>query len=309
YVQVGEPVAELRGLQQSQITPLLRLFDGRRVLADVIEASPFRIFDTVRMIRRLKDAGVLAIRPEQPGHDRQGNQGSPGNQANQGNPAPHIGAPLAPARNGAPKSMFEQWAMVPDQRGVVGDRRTTSRKLRPLDVPPSSPIPLTTKKGASAAGEIAAPKRKPTPAAVTNLAVAPTVQVQLDATGAPVGQPMVPADPATFPALQTPPPVRARGNTGPQVPLEDAPPPHSGAAPIPPRARGNTGPQVPLEDAPPPHSGATPIPPRARGNTGPQTPLEDAPPPRSGATPIPIRARSGSGRQVTLDDALPAKAE
>jgi CheY-like chemotaxis protein len=333
YVQVGEPVAELRGLQQSQITPLLRLFDGRRVLADVIEASPFRIFDTVRMIRRLRDAGVLAIRPEQPGQDR--NQGQSQGQGQGQAREPHA-AGAAPSKNGAPKSMFEQWAMVPDQRGVVGDRRTTSRKLRPLDVPPSSPIPLTTKKGASAAGEIAAPKRKPTPAAVTNLAVAPTVQVQLDATGAPVGQPMVPADPATFPALQTPPPVRARGNTGPQVPLEDAPPPHSGAAPIPPRARGNTGPQVPLEDAPPPHSGATPIPPRARGNTGPQvpledappprssatpiplrargntgpqTPLEDGPPPRSGATPIPIRARSGSGRQVTLDDALPAKAE
>jgi len=283
YVQVGEPVAELRGLQQSQITPLLRLFDGRRVLADVIEASPFRIFDTVRMIRRLKDAGVLAIRPEQPGHDRQGNQGSPGNQANQGNPAPHIGAPLAPARNGAPKSMFEQWAMVPDQRGVVGDRRTTSRKLRPLDVPlaapPSAPIPLIAKKGASVAGEIAAPQRKPTPADA-NLAVAPTVQVQLDAAGAPVGEPLVPADPATFPASQTPPPVRARGGTGPQMPLEQAPPPRA----------------------------ATPIPVRARGDSGRQVPL-DAPPPRSGRTPIPIRARSGSGRQAPLEDAPPAKGE
>jgi ActR/RegA family two-component response regulator len=295
YAAAAEPVAELRGLQPSQVTPLLRLFDGRRVLADVIEESPFRIFDTVRMIRRMRDAGVLAVRPEEPTPERRDTRTGAG--------------PTISAKNGNAKSMLAEWAMVPDQRGVVGDRRTTSRKLRPLDVPPSSPIPLTTKKGASAAGEIAAPKRKPTPAAVTNLAVAPTVQVQLDATGAPVGQPMVPADPATFPALQTPPPVRARGNTGPQVPLEDAPPPHSGATPIPPRARGNTGPQVPLEDAPPPRSSATPIPLRARGNTGPQTPLEDGPPPRSGATPIPIRARSGSGRQVTLDDALPAKAE
>lgn len=239
YVQVGEPVAELRGLQQSQITPLLRLFDGRRVLADVIEASPFRIFDTVRMIRRLRDAGVLAIRPEQPGQGQGQGQGK----------EPHAAA-STPARNGAPKSMFEQWAMVPDQRGVVGDRRTTSRKLRPLDVP-ASPIQLTTKKGASAAGEIAAAKRKPTPAAAASLAVAPTVQVQLDAAGAPVGQPMVPADPASFPASQAPPPVRARGNTGPQVPLEDAPPPRSGRTPIPVRTRSGSGRQVALDDAPP----------------------------------------------------------
>ncbi|HVV49608.1 MAG TPA: DUF4388 domain-containing protein [Polyangia bacterium] len=284
YVQISELVAELRGLQQSQITPLLRLFDGRRVLADVIEASPFRIFDTVRMIRRLRDAGVLGVRPEQPAaHDLPRDT--------------RTGAGPAPSRNGAPKSMFAEWAMVPDQRGVVGDRRTTSRKLRPLQAPAPAaapaPIPLTAKKGASAAGEIAAAKRRPTPAAASAnlLAVAPTVQVQLDAAGVPVGEPLVPADPASFPAVGTPPPVRVRGNTGKQVPLDDAPPARRDATPIPVRVRGNTGKQVPLDD-PPPHAGATPIPLRVRGNTGKQVPLDD-PPPRAGATPIPVRARSG----------------
>jgi ActR/RegA family two-component response regulator len=170
YVPAPEPVAELRGLQPSQVTPLLRLFDGRRVLADVIEASPFRIFDTVRMIRRLRDGGALVIRPDEPGHDRK---------------EPQPSGALHPSKNGAAKSMLEQWAMVPDQRGVVGDRRTTNRKLRPLDpvTPAPVPIPLITKKGGSAAGEISAPRRKPTPAAAAAslLAVAPTVQVQLDA--------------------------------------------------------------------------------------------------------------------------------
>jgi ActR/RegA family two-component response regulator len=287
YVQVGEPVAELRGLQQSQIGPLLRLFDGRRVLADVIEASPFRIFDTVRMIRRLRDAGVLGIRPEQP--------------APEASRDTRTGAAAAAARNGAAKSMFEQWAMVPDQRGVVGDRRHTSRKLRPLQTPTSSPIPLTTKKGASAAGEIAAPKRKPTPAAATAnlLAVAPTVQVQLDAGGAPLGQPLVPADPATFPASVTPPPVRVRGESGGHAPLEEAPPPPPEATPAPGRLRADSGPHAPLDEAPPPRAEPTPAPVRVRGDSGRYAPVDEAP---RGRTPIPVR-RSGSGRHAPVGDA------
>ena len=67
YVAAAEPTPEVRGLQPSQVTPLLRLFDGRRVLADVIEESPFRIFDTVRMIRRLREGGILVMPPRRAG--------------------------------------------------------------------------------------------------------------------------------------------------------------------------------------------------------------------------------------------------
>ena len=50
------PVPEPRppqstGMQPSQMVPLLRLFDGNHGLADVVEESPFRIFDTIRMIQ------------------------------------------------------------------------------------------------------------------------------------------------------------------------------------------------------------------------------------------------------------------
>src|SRR5579863_7882378 len=214
YAAAAEPVAELRGLQPSQVTPLLRLFDGRRVLADVIEESPFRIFDTVRMIRRLRDGGMLVVRPGEPSPERRDTRTG----ANSG----------TERKNGTPKSMLAEWAMVPDQRGVVGDRRTTSRRLRPLEAkaPAPTPIPLTTKKGSSATGEIAAGRRKPTPAAASAsfLAVAPTVQVQLDANGVPVGEPLVPSDPSSFPSQRTPPPVRTRDSSGRFAPLEDAPP-------------------------------------------------------------------------------------
>jgi hypothetical protein len=43
----------------SEVTPVLRLCDGRRTLTDIIDESPFRVFDTVRILTRLADLGVL----------------------------------------------------------------------------------------------------------------------------------------------------------------------------------------------------------------------------------------------------------
>ncbi len=286
YAAAGEPTAELRGLQPSQVTPLLRLFDGRRVLADVIEESPFRIFDTVRMIRRLRDGGMLVVRPDEPSPERRDTR---------------TGAESGGARkNGTPKSMLAEWAMVPDQRGVVGDRRTTSRRLRPLEAkaPAPTPIPLTTKKGASATGEIAAAKRKPTPATASAsfLAVAPTVQVQLDANGVPVGQPLVASNPSSFPSERTPPPIRARAPSGRFAQVEDAPPsrrsePRNEPTPLPARTRSGRLPS--LEDA-------LPFPnPEAK----PQPKLEAKLDPKGEPTLLPVRARSGSGRLPPLEDA------
>ncbi|MGB8297619.1 MAG: DUF4388 domain-containing protein [Polyangia bacterium] len=49
----------------SEITPVLRLCDGRRTLTDIIDESPFRVFDTVRILTRLVDLGVLTRRQPQ----------------------------------------------------------------------------------------------------------------------------------------------------------------------------------------------------------------------------------------------------
>jgi ActR/RegA family two-component response regulator len=302
YVAAAAPVAELRGLQPSQVTPLLRLFDGRRVLADVIEESPFRIFDTVRMIRRLRDAGMLTVRPDEPNPERRDTRTGAG--------------PDSSRANGTAKSMLAEWAMVPDQRGVVGDRRTTSRRLRPLEAKAAAPapIPLTTKKGASATGEIAAAKRRPTPAAgsASFLAVAPTVQVQLDAHGAPVGEPLVPSDPSSFPSQRTPPPIRTRDASGRFAPLEDAPPPRKGEPsseplPLPVRARSASGRRPSLEEALPFPGTEPKTEPRteARAELSVEAKAEQVSAPIS----LPVRARSGSGRLPALDDAPPSKNE
>jgi len=261
---VGAPV-EVRGLQSSQMTPLLRLFDGRRGLSDVIEESPFRIFDTVRMIRRLREANVLVNRPD-------GLRERPPT-----GPLPT----LHPAANGAPKSMLEQWAMVPDQRGIVGDRRSTSRRLRPLATPAPTPAPiqLTAKKnsgGAFASGEIPVAARRPTPAAATahSLAMAPSVQVALDPPP-PVLAPVAPAAPVEAP-------VRARRGSDRQVPLE-------AEAPAP-RARSGSGRQATLDDAAPA--------PRVRPASGRHAPLE--PPAKAEPTPRPRRV-SGQAPPTAAD--------
>jgi ActR/RegA family two-component response regulator len=310
YVAAGEAAPAMRGLQQSQVTPLLRLFDGRRVLADVIEESPFRIFDTVRMIRRLRDGGALVVKPAEPGHERPDHRDA------------RTGAP-AGGRNGAAPSMLAEWAMVPDQRGVVGDRRNTSRRLRPIEPPASSPapapapapaaapIPLTAKKaekGATASGELAVAQRKPTPAAASTnlLAVAPTVQVQLDAAGVPLGAPLAPSDPAGFRSSQTPPPVRVRSGSGRHAPLDDAPAPRGDRTPAPVRVRSGSGRHAPLDDAPAPRGDRTPAPVRTRSGSGRHAPVDDAPPAKpegrsSERTPRP-RKVSGDGQSIAADD-------
>jgi CheY-like chemotaxis protein len=287
YVTVGEAAPAMRGLQPSQVTPLLRLFDGRRVLADVIEESPFRIFDTVRMIRRLRAGGALVAKPDEPAHDRGERRDA------------RTGAPPDDGQNGAAKSsMLAEWAMVPDQRGVVGDRRTTSRRLRPLEppgpAPAPAPIPLTAKKGekgAAASGELAVGQRKPTPAAAAAslLAVAPTVQVQLDAAGVPLGEPLAPSDPNSFSQQPTPPPVRARGGSGRHARIDDAPPAREDAPPL---ARGER----------------TPAPIRGRGGSGRHAPVrspgEEAPAPRperAEKTPRPRRI-SGDNAPISGDE-------
>jgi DNA-binding response OmpR family regulator len=266
YVPAVNAPVEVRGLQPSQMAPLLRLFDGRRGLSDVIEESPFRIFDTVRMIRRLREANVLVTRAEGP---RERPPTGP-------MPTLHAGP------NGAPRSMLEQWAMVPDQRGIVGDRRSTSRRLRPLATPAPAPAPiqLTAKKssGAFASGEIPVAARRPTPAAATarSLAVAPSVQVALDSLPPPVLSPVAP--------IETPPP-RARGGSGRHAPLDSEAPA--------PRARPGSGRHAALDE----------VAARSRPESGRHAPLES--PSRPEPTPRPRRT-TGQPPQTAEADAFDA---
>jgi ActR/RegA family two-component response regulator len=47
----------------SEVVPLLRLFDGTRDLARVLDESPFRTFDTLRIARQFMNAGAIVTDP------------------------------------------------------------------------------------------------------------------------------------------------------------------------------------------------------------------------------------------------------
>ena len=59
FVQDAERVARLLESIPPEVVPVMRLFDGQRSLGDVLEDSPFRVFDTLRTITRLLDMGII----------------------------------------------------------------------------------------------------------------------------------------------------------------------------------------------------------------------------------------------------------
>jgi DNA-binding response OmpR family regulator len=57
---VYEQDAQHRGEDvPKQVLPVLRLFDGHRMIADVIEDSPYRVFETLRLSVRLAELGII----------------------------------------------------------------------------------------------------------------------------------------------------------------------------------------------------------------------------------------------------------
>jgi hypothetical protein len=53
FVQDAEKTASLLESVTAELSPVLRLFDGQRNLGDVLEDSPYRVFDTLRTVARL----------------------------------------------------------------------------------------------------------------------------------------------------------------------------------------------------------------------------------------------------------------
>lgn len=92
----GAPVAD--------VTPVFRLCDGQRSLATVLEESPFRIFDTLKILKRLRDVGAIEARPDTlPASPSAGDRDALGlGAAWLQRPAPSLGAELDPDRTPPP---------------------------------------------------------------------------------------------------------------------------------------------------------------------------------------------------------------
>jgi ActR/RegA family two-component response regulator len=195
YAAVASYDTSTSGLQPSEVGPVLRLFDGQRTLLDAIEESPFSIFDTIRVVRRLLHTGALAAQGQ-------------------------------PAADG-PRALMEPWAIAPDVQNAFGERRRTRRRLKPVrSDEPAAPIPLTARK-AGGSGPIRKQLKTPSPLAVALSAPAPApVPVAVPAP-APVAAPAVaevapqpvaevaPPPAVVAPAVEVaPPPVAARSAGG-----------------------------------------------------------------------------------------------
>ena len=50
----------------TEVYGVLRMFDGHRMLADVLEDSPYRVFETLRVAQRAVEAGLLRVVDHQP---------------------------------------------------------------------------------------------------------------------------------------------------------------------------------------------------------------------------------------------------
>ena len=172
-----------------EVAPVARLFDGARTLGEVIEDSPFRIFDTLRAIKRLIDGGVVIARATGTAAPVGGRALAPpaavARARTKSGPYPAPTQPTAP-RPTAPRDLD---AVLRDRRGAAGDRRKIVRRTptgfaKPAAKPAPAPIPLVTRKspsGAFAAGEIRAPRGlQPTPARPAPAAREPSVLVKLD---------------------------------------------------------------------------------------------------------------------------------
>ena len=53
----------------AEVTPVVRLCDGRRTLSDIIDESPFRVLDTVRIVGRLVELAILVRHDPKPDSD------------------------------------------------------------------------------------------------------------------------------------------------------------------------------------------------------------------------------------------------
>jgi DNA-binding response OmpR family regulator len=172
-----------------EVAPVARFFDGSRTLGEVIEESPFRVFDTLRVVKRLIDSGVLmprtATAPSTGSHPAVPVHGNPSAVPRA---RTRSGAQIPVARSTQPRGME---TLTAERRGADLDRRKSARRTpvpfeKPAAKPAPAPIPLVTKKspsGGFAAGEIrAATRPRLTPQKpVAALKREPSVEVRLDA--------------------------------------------------------------------------------------------------------------------------------
>jgi DNA-binding response OmpR family regulator len=163
YAASSERLKQAGGAIPAEVTPVVRLCDGKRVLSDVIDESPFRVLDTVRIVARLSELGVLTradgkkvtapLAADEEFLDTARIVGQPWPMPEpiaglpQGEPAPGpsgaaVAAPVAPPANERPRRQTKEIGVPVSPSGQPGPVPTPAvRRPTPLIVtaPPVAP--------------------------------------------------------------------------------------------------------------------------------------------------------------------------
>jgi CheY-like chemotaxis protein len=146
----------------SEVVPLLRLFDGTRTLGQILDESPFRVFDTLRIVRQF--ATAEAIRADAPPSAPPAVGVAPGpaalaawlqqqtpsvDEAEQVTPPPQpVAEPQTTVAAGAPRPSSPFIPVAPAATDGVPTKvakRTVTRRDYPIKSPTDAvPAPMTT---------------------------------------------------------------------------------------------------------------------------------------------------------------------
>jgi hypothetical protein len=69
YSKSEDRLSHSTGAVPAEVTPVVRLCDGQRTLSDIIDESPFRVLDTVRIVGRLVELAIFMRRDPKPPSD------------------------------------------------------------------------------------------------------------------------------------------------------------------------------------------------------------------------------------------------
>lgn len=181
----ADKVAAVGDAVPAEVLPVLRLFDGQRPLGEVIEDSPFRVFDTLRVATRLVDLGVL-VRGAVPADPAAANGAAP--VAVSLEPAPALVVPASANGTTASKGVARRApqavgtppaAQAKDLRTGPANRRKGHRRDRPA--PDSSKVAGRPAAAAQPARAAAHPASAPAPSPATPVDAGPAADAKAPA--------------------------------------------------------------------------------------------------------------------------------
>jgi hypothetical protein len=124
----------------TEVYGVLRMFDGRRMLADVLEDSPYRLFETLRVAQRAVDAGLLRAVDQQPARATWRSMTAIEEWLTGNEPREHTidSGPMPVASEPAPEPARDAPTASRDSR-TRSTRKPRRKKKRRVATPPAAP--------------------------------------------------------------------------------------------------------------------------------------------------------------------------